>query len=214
MFQQGVLLKPTIMLQGDICQEEYAAISLCKHKQGFPLQVIKPPKPEADPIEVRNIKDYLHEIAKIVHGSLQSKEVLSKQIKQELLLSRKSIEKFWKDIVDRKKPDGGKKVMQLIDTAAVQKEPYCGNESLLSAMDEILKERVIASQPKVEAVEQKPSDATPENGQQMLQSESGQTICDEPQNAAGDPEILADADPMHSVDVPKQPEPAIDVEMV
>jgi len=25
---------------------------------------------------------------------------------------------------------------------------------------------------------------------------------------------MADADPMHSVDVPKQPEPAIDVEMV
>lgn len=66
-----------------------------------------------------------------MHGSLQSKEVLSKQIKQELQISRKSVDQFWKDVVERKKPEGSKKVMQLIDSVKVQEAPYGGDEGLL-----------------------------------------------------------------------------------
>lgn len=52
----------------------------------------------------------MFEISRIVHGSLQSKEVLSKQIKQDCGISRKSIDQFMKDVVQRKRPEGDTKV--------------------------------------------------------------------------------------------------------
>ena len=82
-------------------------MSLSKTRS-FPLSVVKQPKVEV--AEQKTIKDCLLEIARIVHGSLQSKEVLAKQIKQDCGISRKSIDQFMKDVVQRKKMEGDTKV--------------------------------------------------------------------------------------------------------
>lgn len=100
----------------------------------------KPSEPEA-----KTVKDCLIEIVRIVHGSLQSKEVLAKQIKQDCGVSRKLIDSFMKDNVTRKKADGDTKVRQLIDLAKVQEPPFLADELIISAMDEVLKERIAAS---------------------------------------------------------------------
>ena len=50
-----------------------------------------------------------------------------------------------KDVVTRKKADGDFKVRQLIDLAKVQEPPFLADESIISAMDEVLKERIAAS---------------------------------------------------------------------
>lgn len=103
-------------MQSEI-SSEYTAVSLSKNKVCFPLSLSKPQKQEDQP--QRTIKDCVAEVAKAVHGSLLSKESLAKQIKQEHKISRKSIDQFMKDVVQRKKPEGDTKVRQLIDFAKI-----------------------------------------------------------------------------------------------
>lgn len=56
-----------------------------------------------------------------------------------------------KDVVQRRKADGDTKVRQLIDLAKIQEAPYSCDAGLLHTLDELLKEKIIASlPPKVE----------------------------------------------------------------
>lgn len=128
MFQQGTSVKPVVVMQSNI-GSEYTAVSLSRVKLGFPLSLEKPQKQEDQP--QRTIKDCIAEVAKAVHGSLLSKEMLAKQIKQEHQISRKSIDQFMKDVVQRKKAVGDSKVRQLIDFAKIQEAPYSCDDGLL-----------------------------------------------------------------------------------
>jgi hypothetical protein len=116
-------------------------VSLSKTRS-FPLSVVKQPKVEV--AEQKTIKDCLLEIARIVHGSLQSKEVLAKQIKQDCGISRKSIDQFMKDVVQRKKMEGDTKVRQIIDPVKFQEPPYSCDQAVLDELNEILMERIIS----------------------------------------------------------------------
>lgn len=64
------------------------------------------------------------EVAKIVQFSSKSKETLSKQIKAELQISRKSVDQFMKDCVQRRKSDVDNKPRQVIDSKKLLDAPY------------------------------------------------------------------------------------------
>jgi hypothetical protein len=84
-------MKPTVTLE---ITDEFTAISF--KEIGFPLNTTKLPKID---LNHQEIKDNLFQITKIVHGSSKSKDVISKQIKTELSITRKSVEIFMKDVV-------------------------------------------------------------------------------------------------------------------
>ena len=50
-----------------------------------------------------------------------------------------------KDVVTRKKADGDTKVRQLVDLVKVQEQPYMADETVIIAMEEVLKERIAAT---------------------------------------------------------------------
>jgi len=63
-------------------------------------------------------------VARIVQGSSKTKEALSKQLKSELQLSRKSIDAFMKECVNRRKSEVDNKIRQVIDSKKLQEAPY------------------------------------------------------------------------------------------
>lgn len=101
-------MKPTVTLE---ITDEFTAISF--KDIGFPLNTAKLPKID---LNHQEIKDNLFQITKIVHGSSKSKDVISKQIKTELSITRKSVEIFMKDVVSRQKSDTDKKSRLVIDS--------------------------------------------------------------------------------------------------
>ena len=79
----------------------------------FPLLTTKPPKID---VHHQEIKENLFQITKLIHGSSKSKEAVSKQIKAELSVSRKSVDIFMKDVVSRQKSEKDKKFRLVIDS--------------------------------------------------------------------------------------------------
>jgi hypothetical protein len=73
----------------------------------------KPPKID---VHHQEIKENLFQITKLIHGSSKSKEAVSKQIKAELSVSRKSVDIFMKDVVSRQKSEKDKKFRLVIDS--------------------------------------------------------------------------------------------------
>jgi hypothetical protein len=73
----------------------------------------KPPKID---VHHQEIKENLFQITKLIHGSSKSKEAVSKQIKAELSVSRKSVDIFMKDVVSRQKSEKDKKSRLVIDS--------------------------------------------------------------------------------------------------
>ena len=101
-------MKPTVTYE---ITEELTAIAF--NQAGFPLLTAKSPKVD---LYHQEIKDNLFQITKLIHGSSKSKEAVSKQIKAELSITRKSVDMFMKDVVSRQKSDKEKKSRLVVDS--------------------------------------------------------------------------------------------------